>query len=105
VSRRRVHGISHVCIGIVVPRDRFVRGTWLDDPRGIRRSMPSGGADNCRVPLSKIFQNFFYFSSMKATHDFNPKDKVNRPGIHAKTKTSKNKKSKLYKKAYRGQGR
>jgi hypothetical protein len=57
------------------------------------------------VVLSKIFQNFFYFSSMKATHDFNPKDKVNRPGIHAKTKTSKNKKSKLYKKAYRGQGR
>jgi len=32
-------------------------------------------------------------------------DKVNRPGVHAKTKTSKNKKSKNYKKAYRGQGR
>ena len=31
--------------------------------------------------------------------------KVNRPGIHSKTKTSKNKKSKNYKKAYRGQGR
>lgn len=35
-----------------------------------------------------------------------PKDtKVSRPGIHAKTKSSKSKKSKNYKKAYRGQGR
>jgi len=33
------------------------------------------------------------------------KDKVSRPGVHAKTKTSKNKNSKNYKKAYRGQGR
>ena len=32
-------------------------------------------------------------------------NKVNRPGVHAKTKTSTNKKSKNYKKAYRGQGR
>ena len=31
--------------------------------------------------------------------------KVSRPGIHAKTKTSKNKTSKNYKKSYRGQGR
>ena len=31
--------------------------------------------------------------------------KVNRKGIHAKTKTSSNKKSKNYKKPYRGQGR
>jgi len=30
---------------------------------------------------------------------------VSRPGVHAKTKHSKNKKSKHYKKAYRGQGR
>lgn len=30
--------------------------------------------------------------------------KVSRPGVHAKTKTSKIKTSKLYKKAYRGQG-
>lgn len=30
---------------------------------------------------------------------------VSRPGIHAKTKTSKHKKSKHYKKAYRGQGK
>jgi len=32
-------------------------------------------------------------------------NKVSRPGVHAKTKTSKNKNSKNYKKAYRGQGR
>ena len=31
--------------------------------------------------------------------------KVSRPGVHAKTKTSNHKKSKNYKKAYRGQGR
>ena len=30
---------------------------------------------------------------------------VNRPGVHAKTKTSKLKTSRNYKKAYRGQGR
>ena len=32
-------------------------------------------------------------------------NKVSRPGIHAKSKTSKLKKSKNYKKAYRAQGR
>lgn len=31
--------------------------------------------------------------------------KVSRPGVHAKTKTSKLKSSKNYKKSYRGQGR
>jgi hypothetical protein len=31
--------------------------------------------------------------------------KVSRPGVHAKTKTSKSKTSKNYKKSYRGQGR
>jgi hypothetical protein len=31
--------------------------------------------------------------------------KVSRPGVHAKTKTSKSKGSKNYKKAYRGQGK
>lgn len=36
---------------------------------------------------------------------FKPKDKVNRKGVHAKTKTSKNKESKNYKKPYKGQGR
>jgi hypothetical protein len=35
---------------------------------------------------------------------FQPKPKVSRPGVHAKTKTSKLKTSKLYKKASRGQG-
>jgi hypothetical protein len=33
------------------------------------------------------------------------KPNVSRPGVHAKTKTSGLKKSKLYKKAYRGQGK
>jgi hypothetical protein len=33
------------------------------------------------------------------------KPNVNRPGVHAKTKVSKLKSSKNYKKAYRGQGR
>jgi hypothetical protein len=33
------------------------------------------------------------------------KPNVSRPGIHAKTKTSGLKTSKLYKKAYRGQGK
>jgi hypothetical protein len=33
------------------------------------------------------------------------KPKVSRPGVHAKTKTSKSKNSKLYKKGYRSQGR
>ncbi len=33
------------------------------------------------------------------------KPKVSRPGVHAKTKTSKSKNSKLYKKGYRAQGR
>ena len=38
--------------------------------------------------------------------DFAPSiNKVSRPGVHAKTKTSKSKNSKNYKKAYRGQGR
>ena len=33
------------------------------------------------------------------------KNNVSRPGVHAKTKTSKLKRSKNYKKAYKGQGR
>ena len=38
--------------------------------------------------------------------DFNKKDnKVNRPGIHAKTKHSNHKNSKNYRKLNRGQGR
>lgn len=38
--------------------------------------------------------------------DFGPSsNRRKRPGIHAKTKQSKNTKSKLYKKAYKGQGK
>lgn len=33
------------------------------------------------------------------------KKKISRPGVHAKTKTSNIKTSKLYKKKYKGQGR
>lgn len=33
------------------------------------------------------------------------KIQVSRPGVHAKTKTSRSKRSKHYKKAYRGQGK
>jgi hypothetical protein len=33
------------------------------------------------------------------------KPKVSRPGVHSKTKTSGLKTSKLYKKAYKGQGK
>lgn len=36
---------------------------------------------------------------------FQQPSKVTRPGVHAKTKTSKSKNSRNYKKAYRGQGR
>jgi len=36
---------------------------------------------------------------------YKPKKEVNRPGVHAKTKTSKSKNSKHYKKAYKGQGK
>ncbi len=33
------------------------------------------------------------------------KVKVSRPGVHAKTKTSKSKKCRNYRKSYKGQGR
>jgi hypothetical protein len=36
---------------------------------------------------------------------FQEKLQVSRPGVHSKTKTSSLKTSKLYKKAYKGQGR
>lgn len=36
---------------------------------------------------------------------FERKPKTVRPGVHAKTKSSKNKNSSNYKKRYRGQGR
>ena len=42
----------------------------------------------------------------KQVNNFAPSaNKVSRPGVHAKTKTSSNKSSKNYKKKYRGQGR
>ena len=36
---------------------------------------------------------------------YTEKTKVRRPGFHAKSKTSNNKKSRIYVKHYRGQGR
>lgn len=39
------------------------------------------------------------------TSSYSQKGKVKRPGVHAKTKTSGLKSSKLYTKKYRGQGR
>lgn len=41
----------------------------------------------------------------KIAGTYQVKNKVNRPGVHSKTKASKNKNSKNYKKSYRGQGR
>jgi hypothetical protein len=41
----------------------------------------------------------------KDISSFIAKPKVSRPGVHAKTKTSKTKSSKLYKKSYKKQGR
>jgi len=41
-----------------------------------------------------------------SAYTYEPSDsKVSRPNVHAKTKTSKNKKSKNYRKIYKGQGR
>jgi hypothetical protein len=42
---------------------------------------------------------------MAATVKTLKKNKVSRPGMHSKTKTSNSKKSRNYKKTYRGQGR
>ena len=42
----------------------------------------------------------------KLTNSFSPSGSTTkRPGVHSKTKQSKLKTSKLYKKAYRGQGK
>ena len=38
-------------------------------------------------------------------NNYNKKTKVKRPGVHAKSKTSKRKTSKNYAKKYRGQGK
>ena len=40
-----------------------------------------------------------------STKMYNPSPKRKRPGVHSKKKTSKSKRSKNYKKAYRGQGK
>lgn len=42
---------------------------------------------------------------MKKTSNYQAKKKIRRRGVHAKSKTSKLKSSKNYKKAYRGQGK
>jgi len=41
----------------------------------------------------------------KAVSNQLEKKHISRPGVHAKTRTSSHKKSKHYKKAYRGQGK
>ena len=40
-----------------------------------------------------------------ATKMYNPSPKKKTPGVYSKKKTSKSKRSKNYKKAYRGQGK
>ena len=42
---------------------------------------------------------------MKKTNTYEAKKKIRRRGVHAKSKTSRLKGSKNYKKPYRGQGR
>jgi len=42
---------------------------------------------------------------MKKTNNYEEKKKIKRKGVHAKSKTSKIKSSKNYKKPYNGQGR
>jgi hypothetical protein len=44
-------------------------------------------------------------AKLTSSTTFMESPKVSRPGVHAKTKTSKNKSSKNYKKRYKGQGR
>jgi hypothetical protein len=41
----------------------------------------------------------------KIAGSYQKKNNVKRPGVHSKTKSSKNKNSRNYKKGYRGQGR
>ena len=42
---------------------------------------------------------------MKKTNTYEAKKKIRRRGVHAKSKTSRNKNSTNYKKPYNGQGR
>ena len=44
-------------------------------------------------------------SSSSFEKKFKPRNKVRKPGIHSKNKSSKLKNSRNYKKAYRGQGK
>jgi len=41
----------------------------------------------------------------QVVNNYTPGARVKRPGVHAKSKTSKLKSSKNYRKAYKGQGR
>jgi hypothetical protein len=41
----------------------------------------------------------------KSANSWSPKPRKKRPGVHAKSKNARSKKSKNYRKAYRGQGR
>ena len=41
----------------------------------------------------------------KNVESYNPKKRIRRKGVHAKSKTSRLKSSKNYKKLYRGQGK
>lgn len=42
---------------------------------------------------------------VQTTASFGGSQKIRRPGVHSKTKTSQLKSSKIYKKKYKGQGR
>jgi hypothetical protein len=44
-------------------------------------------------------------AKVQTDNKFKKKAKVSRPGIHSKTKTSRTKTSKNYKKQYKGQGK
>jgi hypothetical protein len=44
-------------------------------------------------------------TKVNSSSSFNQKPKVKRPGVHAKSKTSKNKNSKNYAKSYVAQGK
>jgi hypothetical protein len=65
------------------------------------------------VVFIKIIYYFLYIRKIKLTtmakeqtsSSLMEKPKVTRAGVHAKTKTSKTKKAKNYKKPYKGQGR
>ena len=54
----------------------------------------------CLIVLSVIAKKM-----AKIIDTYQEKNYTKRPGVHATSKTSNNKKSKLYKKKYRGQGR